>query len=121
MSRARAHPMSASPGEITTLLAELKQGNREAETQLMPLVYRRLRQIAARQLRHERPGHTLQTTDLVQELYLRVFQPQPGRWESRAHFYAAAARAMRWFLIDYARKHNSGKGPGRLKKVDLDE
>jgi RNA polymerase sigma-70 factor (ECF subfamily) len=118
---AGALPMSSSPGEITLLLTELKQGNSDAETKLMPLVYQRLRQLAAQQLRRERRGHTLQATDLVQELYLRVVKPRLGQWENRVHFYAAAAGAMRLLLVDYARAHNAGKRRGKLQKVDLDE
>src|SRR5712691_4831616 len=114
---AGALPMSSSPGEITLLLAELKQGNSEAETKLMTLVYKRLRQLAAQQLRRERRGHTLQATYLVHELYLRVFNPHPGRWDNRAHFYAAAAHAMRLLLVDYARAHKAGKRRGTLQKV----
>src|SRR6266849_4366312 len=116
-----ALPMSPSPGEITVLLAELKQGNSEAESKLMPLVYRQLRQIAVQQLGRERRGHTLQPTDLVHELYLRVMKPRPGHWDNSLHFFAVAALAMRRFLVDYARAHNAGKRRGKLQKVELDE
>ena len=118
---ARVAPMSSSPGEITLLLKDLQQGHPEVAEKLMPLVYQQLRQMAAQQFRHERPGHTLQPTALVHEAYLRLIPSGPGPWENRWHFFGVAAQAMRRVLVDHARAHNSGKRGGRRQRVELDE
>jgi RNA polymerase sigma-70 factor, ECF subfamily len=89
---------------LTSLLRLASQGDREAEKQIAPLVYSELRKIAAGRLRRERPEHTLQTTDLVHEAYLRIFGPTSVDWQDRAHFFAVAARQMRFILIEHARK-----------------
>jgi RNA polymerase sigma factor (TIGR02999 family) len=87
----------------------------------MALVHAELRRIAAAQFSHERPGHTLQPSDLIQETYIRLIKPGTRPWNSRAHFFGVAARAMRQILVDYARAHNAKKRVGSLKRVDLDK
>jgi RNA polymerase sigma factor (TIGR02999 family) len=95
--------------EITELLGEVRSGDREALNQLVPLVNSELRRLACSQLRAERPGHTMQPTDLIQEAYLRLMRgAQPG-WESRTHFFAIAARVMRQILTDHARARSTKK------------
>lgn len=88
---------------VTQLLADAVAGKAHAARDLLPLVYRSLREMAERQMRGERRGHTLQATALVHEAYMRLVGPRDLEWDSRAHFYAAAAEAMRRILIDYAR------------------
>ena len=106
--------MSSPVGEITLLLSDLQQGNAEAGSKLMALVYAQLRQIAAHHFRSERPDHTLQPTALVHEAWLRLTTDEEVRWQNRGHFFAAAAEAMRRILIERARrrsrlKHGSGQ------------
>lgn len=107
--------------EITALLSELHDGRPDAASRLMPFVHGELRRIAATQFARERPSHTLQPTELIQETYIRLIQPGTGPWNSRAHFFGVAARAMRQILVDYARAHNAKKRVGSLKRVDLDK
>lgn len=106
---------------VTQLLSDLRGGRREAFDRLMPLVYDELRQVARRQLRHERPGHTLDTTGLVHEAYAKLVDYRELDWESRAHFYAVAAQAMRRVLVSYARKRRAEKRGGDAVCVTLDE
>jgi RNA polymerase sigma-70 factor (ECF subfamily) len=95
--------------EITELLGEVQRGDREALNRLVPLVNSELRRLARSQLRSERPGHTMQPTDLIHEAYLRLMRgAQPG-WESRTHFFSIAARVMRQILTDHARSRSSQK------------
>jgi RNA polymerase sigma factor (TIGR02999 family) len=89
---------------LTGMLQAWAKGDLEARDRLLPIVYGELRRQAARQLRSERVGHTLQPTALVHEVYLRLAQPRRVPWESRAEFFAAAAQAMRRILVDHARK-----------------
>jgi RNA polymerase sigma factor (TIGR02999 family) len=112
---------NSSPGEITLLLAKMKNGNAEAASQLMPLVYDELRHLAAYYMRQERSDHTLQPTALVHEVFLRLVAQQPLDWQSRAHFFAVAAKAMRRILVDHARKHSAEKRGGEHRRVPLDE
>jgi RNA polymerase sigma factor (TIGR02999 family) len=105
--------------EVTLLLAEWAKGNQDALNELMPLVYRELRQLAASYLRKERQGHTLQPTALVHEAYLRLVDQTNPTWQSRSHFYGVAARLMRQILVDHARRKQAGKRGGL--KVSLDE
>jgi len=105
--------------EVTLLLAEWAKGNQDALNDLMPLVYRELRQLAASYLRKERQGHTLQPTALVHEAYLRLVDQTNPTWQSRSHFYGVAARLMRQILVDHARRKKAGKRGGL--KVSLDE
>src|SRR5437588_6507438 len=96
--------VDASKSEaITRLLGELNHGNREAEAELIPIIYRELRLQAARYMNRERPGHTLQPTALVHEAYLKLLQQNAGNWQNRAHFFAVASQLMRRILVDHAR------------------
>jgi RNA polymerase sigma factor (TIGR02999 family) len=88
---------------------------------MMPLVYRELRDIAHRYLARERPGHTLQSTSLVHEAYLRMVEQDFPNWRNRAHFFAVAAQLMRQILVDYARRHQAGKRGGSECRLTLDE
>ena len=112
---------SAPQHRVTNLLLDLKNGNLQAFDQLTPLVYNELRQIASRYLRKERKGHTIQTTDLVHEAYLRLIDEAYFSWENRAHFFAVAARAMRQLLIESARKRKAKKRGGGAVNLSLDE
>jgi RNA polymerase sigma factor (TIGR02999 family) len=107
--------------EITQILWEWSKGNREALDKLMPLVYDELHRQASRYLRRERPNHTLQTTALINEAYLKLIVQKEVVWESRTHFFALAANAMRQILVDYARTKNRQKRGGVMGKVDFDE
>lgn len=112
--------MDARSGEITRLLGELNAGNKEAETELLTLLYDELRRIAASYLRKERPDHTLQPTALVHEAYLRLIEQKEQNWENRAHFLGIAAHLMRQILVDYARKRYAAKRGGREQPIPLD-
>src|SRR5438874_2705413 len=101
--------MPVPDGEVTLLLAELREGNQEAANRLMPLIYGELRRMAGSYMQRERTGHTLQATALVNEVYMRLAGGEPVPWQNRAHFFAIAAHAMREVLLDYARRHNAGK------------
>jgi RNA polymerase sigma factor (TIGR02999 family) len=107
--------------EVTFLLAEWARGNEQALEQLTPLVYKRLRQLAASYLRKERQGHTLQPTALVHEAYLRLVGQTSPNWQNRAHFYGVAARLMRQILVDHARQKQAGKRAGSRARVSLDQ
>jgi RNA polymerase sigma factor (TIGR02999 family) len=110
-----------SPTEVTQLLVDWSSGNKAALDQLMPLVYRELRRLASSYLRKERSDHTLQTTALVNEAYLRLVDYSNLRWQDRAQFFALAAQLMRHILIDHARSYQYAKRGGGAKKVSLDE
>src|SRR6266705_4312527 len=112
---------SISPQRVTELLAHWSHGDDAALAELTPLVYEELRRLAHRHMRGERPGHTLQTTALVNEAYLRLADQINPRWQNRAHFFAVAARAMRQILVSYARGQRSQKRGGGALKVELDE
>jgi RNA polymerase sigma factor (TIGR02999 family) len=103
------------------LLQAWGRGDTAALDQLLPLVHEELRRLARRQMRHERPGHTLQATALVNEAYLRLIDVKRIRWQNRAHFFAMAARVMRRILVDSARARGYQKRGGRTQKVSLDE
>jgi RNA polymerase sigma factor (TIGR02999 family) len=105
--------------EVTRLLSALSQGDPHGAEQLLPLVYDELRRLAAQKLAQEGPGQTLQPTALVHEAYLRLVEGDQS-WDSRGHFFAAAAEAMRRILIDNARRKHSRKRGGDLRRVDLD-
>jgi RNA polymerase sigma factor (TIGR02999 family) len=111
----------ASPKEVTQLLLDWSQGNQAALDELTPLVYEELRRLAHHHMRRERAGHTLQTTALVNEAYLRLVDQKNVRWQNRAHFFAVSAQLMRRILVDYARKHRYAKRGGGALKVSLDE
>ena len=104
--------------EVTLLLAEWAKGNQNALNELMPLVYRELRQLAASYLRKERQGHTLQPTALVHEAYVRLVDQTNPTWQSRSHFYGVAARLMRQILVDHARRKHAGKRGGLQASLD---
>lgn len=110
-----------SPKDITQMLIDWSNGDREALDKLLPVVYAELRRQAARQLRHERPGHTLQTTDLIHEAYLRLVDQRNVRWQNRAHFFAVAAQSMRRILVDHARRRHRAKRGGSAIALPLDE
>lgn len=107
--------------EVTRLLLELNSGKKEAFEQLAPLIYHELRQIASRYLKRESGKKTIQTTDLVHEAYLRLVDESQFSWENRAHFFAVAARAMRQFLVFYAKKRKALKRGGGQINVTLNE
>jgi RNA polymerase sigma factor (TIGR02999 family) len=111
--------MGNSPGQITALLGQLRKGNREAESRLMPLVYSELRKLARRYMRAERPDHTLQATALVNEAYLRLVGQTGIDWQNRAHFYGIAAQMMRRVLVDHARAHRAEKRGAGGPKISL--
>ena len=110
----------STPGDVTQLLTQWRAGDRAALDRLMPLVYNELRVIAARYLRKERSGHTLQSTALVNEAYMRLVDSR-GDWQNRAHFFAAAARIIRRLLVDHARTRLASKRGGANLKLSLDE
>ena len=111
----------ASQEHATRLLLSVSEGNREALNELMPLVYEELRAIARRKLRYERQGHTLNTTGLVHEAYLKLFQLDRIQWQSRAHFLAIAAQAMRNILVNHALRRKRKKRGGGAPHVPLEE
>jgi RNA polymerase sigma factor (TIGR02999 family) len=118
----RTTPIEPERDQVTRVLDALGRGEGHASRDLLPLVYDELRRLAARRLAHERPGQTLQATALVHEAYLRLVGGDPGRpWHGRAHFFAAAAEAMRRILVDRARGKASLKAGGALRRLDLDD
>jgi RNA polymerase sigma factor (TIGR02999 family) len=112
---------SSSPEEVTELLVAWGDGNQAALEKLMPLVYEELRRLAHNYMRREHPGHTLQTTALVNEAYFRLVDQKRMRWQNRAHFFAISAQLMRRILIDHARSHHYAKRGGGAHMVSLDE
>jgi len=108
--------------EVTRILSALEQGDPQAAEQLLPLVYDELRKLAAQRLAEEKPGQTLQATALVHEAYLRLVDVEKAQlWNSRGHFFAAAAEAMRRILIDNARRKRRPRHGGDRQRVELDE
>lgn len=107
--------------EITWLLSQAAQGDRSSENQLLEAIYSELHRLASQIMRAERSGHTLQATALVNEAYLRLIGGKPVSWQSRSHFYHAAAQTMRRVLIDHARALHTKKREGALAKIELDE
>jgi RNA polymerase sigma factor (TIGR02999 family) len=108
--------------DVTRILSDIEQGDARAAEQLLPLVYDELRKLAARRLAQETPGQTFQATALVHEAYLRlVGQDEARKWESRGHFFAAAAQAMRSILVDNARRKGARKRGVGLERRPLDE
>jgi len=108
--------------DVTRILASIERGDPHAAAQLLPLVYDELRRLAVARMAHERPDHTLQATALVHEAFLRlVGTDDAGQWDGRAHFFAAAAEAMRRILVENARRKASRKAGGDLQRVDLPE
>ncbi len=111
----------ASAGEVSQLLRQWGEGDEDALSRLIPLVYEELRKIAHRQMVKERAGHTLQTTALVNEAYLRLLGTGEVPWEDRAHFFALSAQLMRRILVDHARGRGRVKRGGAIRKVSLEE
>src|SRR5436190_9493097 len=111
---------SVSPHRVTQLLEQWSHGDDAALAELTPLVYKELRRLAHRHMGGERPDHTLQTTALVNEAYLRLAGQTNPRWQDRAHFFAVAARAMRQILVNYAKSYRAEKRGGGALKVKLD-
>ena len=106
---------------VTELLVAWSDGDLTALDRLIPLVEGELRRLARRQMRRESPAHTLQTTALVNEVYLKLVDQTRARWQSRAHFFAVAAEMMRRILVDYARRHLRGKRGGGTPDLTLEE
>lgn len=113
--------MTPSPNEVTELLVEWSNGSQAALEKLMPLVYEELHRLAHRYMGHERPGHTLQTSGLVNEAYLRLIDQNRVQWQNRGHFFAIAAQMMRRVLVDYARNRQYAKHGGGARRVSFDD
>lgn len=107
--------------QITQLLKDWSEGNQAALDELMPLVYDELHRQASRYLRKERQGHTLQTTALIHEAYLKLAQPNEIEWQNRNHFFAIASTAMRRILVDHARTRHREKRGGNAEDIPLDD
>src|SRR5216683_1126487 len=110
-----------SPHEVTRLLLDWSNGNRAALEKLMPLVDHELHRLAHHYMRNEKPGHTLQTTALVNEAYLRLIDQRQVLWKNRAHFFALSAQLMRRILVDHARKRKYAKRGGGARRISFDE
>ncbi len=113
--------MAQNSHEVTQLLIQWSNGDKAALDKLMPLIYEELRQLARHYMNRERAGHTLQTTALVNEAYLRLINRKQVHWQNRAHFFAIAAHLMRSILVDHARSHAYAKRGGGARKIALDE
>ncbi len=113
--------MPSESDNVNQLLVDWGNGNQQALEELLPLIYSELRHLAHNFLYRERPGHTLQTTALVHEAYLKLIDQRDAHWQNRAHFFAIAAQAMRRILIDSARKHAAVKRGRGGEKISLDE
>lgn len=111
----------AERDELTVLLRRFQQGDTAAQDKLVSVVYDELKTIAARYMRRERAGHTLQTTALVNEAYLKLINLKDANWQDRAHFFAVAAQMMRHILVDHARRNVAGKRGGDFHFLPLDE
>jgi RNA polymerase sigma factor (TIGR02999 family) len=107
--------------DVTALLSDWGRGNPNALNELLPLVYAELRRMAARQLRRERVGHTLQPTALVHEVYLRLIDQRHADWRDRAHFFGVAAQVMRRILVDHARRRGASKRGDGVPSVSIDQ
>src|SRR6188472_701844 len=112
---------SVSQQRVTDLLVQWSHGDDAALAELTPLVYEELRRLAHHHMGGQRPNHTLQTTALINEVYLRLADQTNPRWQNRAHFFAVAARAMRQILVSYARSQRAEKRGGGGLKIELDE
>ena len=111
----------SEPSEITKLLKAWEKGDKDALDKLMPLVMDELRKLAKRYLRQEKSGHLLQTTALVNELYLKLVDQKSVNWQNRSHFFAFSAICMRQILIDYAKSQIAEKRGGKIQHLPLDE
>ena len=112
---------SASPHDVTQLLLDWGNGNQAALERLMPLVDRELHKLAHHYMRRETPGHTLQTTALVNEVYLKLIDQRHVHWKNRAHFFALSAQLMRRILVDHARARKYAKRGGDQRRISCDE
>jgi len=110
-----------STHEVTELLTAWSGGDKAALDKLMPLIHQELRRIAHRYMSRERPGHTMQTTALVNEAYLKLVNREGVHWQNRAHFFAIASQLMRHILVDHARSHAYAKRGGGTQTISLDE
>ena len=110
-----------NPSDVTTLLDGWRRGDRDALERLLPLVYSELRRIAARQLKNERLGHTLQPTALVHEAYLRLADQRQVDWQNQAHFFGVAAQVMRRVLVDHARRRAAAKRGDGAELVSIEQ
>ena len=113
--------MTESPNEVTQLLVAWGNGDQAALDQLMPLVYSELHRLAHRHIKKERPGHTLQTSALLNEAFLRLVDQRDVQWQGRAHFFSIAAQMMRRILVDYARSRRFAKRGGDAQQISFDE
>ncbi len=114
--------MLLAMSDVTRILSQIEAGDQHAAGKLLPLVYDELRQLAAAKLAHENPGQTLQATALVHEAYIRLVDVEKTQhWNSRGHFFGAAAEAMRRILVENARRKLTGKRGGQLQRVDLEQ
>ncbi len=113
---------SQQRGDVTQILSDIEQGDGQAAEQLLPLVYAELRKLAAAKMAQEKPGQTLQATALVHDAYIRLVDVDKAQhWDSRGHFFSAAAEAMRRILVDRAREKGSQKSGGDLRRIELHE
>src|ERR1700724_2682171 len=119
MQRA-AQPGEPAEAEISTLLRAWSEGDQNALKRLTPIVYDELHRLARRYMRRERPGHSLQTTALVNEAYVRLVDYKRMQWQDRAHFFAVSAQLMRRILVEHARPHTMKRGAG-VQHVSLEE
>ena len=113
--------MEERPGDVTHLLRQWSGGDPQALDELVPIVYNELRRLAQYHLQRERDGHTLQSTALVHEVYLRLCHQEEPQWENRAHFFAVAARMMRRILVDHSRRHGAEKRGGAAMPAPLED
>ena len=121
MQAVAIHATIFAVSDVTRILENLARGDRASADELLPLVYEDLRKLAALKMADQAPGHTLQPTALVHEAWLRLAGNQPGQFAGRAHFYAAAAEAMRHILIDSARRKSASRHGGGQVRVDIEE
>ena len=113
--------MTGLPSQVTNLLVKWSDGDKSALDQLIPVVHTELRRIARRYMRRQSPDHTLETSALINEAYLRLVDQQNVEWKDRAHFFAVSSQIMRNILIDHARKYSYAKRGAGARKVPLDE
>lgn len=113
--------MTPSPHEVTQMLVAWGNGDQAARDQLMPLVYDELHRLAHQYMNRERPGHTLQTSALVNEAFVKLVDQKDVHWQNRAHFFGIAAQLMRRILVDHARSRHYAKRGGDARQVSLDE
>jgi RNA polymerase sigma-70 factor (ECF subfamily) len=112
---------SPAPNEVTQLLVAWSNGNQAARDRLISVVYEELHRLARRYMRRESPGHTLQTSALMNEAFVRLVDQKNVQWQNRAHFFGLAAQMMRRILVDYARRRNYSKRGGGVRALSLDE